>query len=89
MKKYDARMITDTNRTILVTGATGTQGGAVVKQLLARGYHVRALCRDPESPTARALADRGVEVHRGDLDDRASIDAAVAGVHGVFGVQNF
>lgn len=82
-------MSTDANRKILVTGATGTQGGAVVKQLLARGYRVRALCRDPASPAARTLADNGVEVYHGDLDDRASIDAAVAGVHGVFGVQNF
>jgi uncharacterized protein YbjT (DUF2867 family) len=79
----------DASHKILVTGATGTQGGAVAKQLLARGYRVRALCRDPESPAARALADSGVEVCRGDLEDRPSIDAAVAGVYGVFGVQNF
>jgi uncharacterized protein YbjT (DUF2867 family) len=82
-------MSTDANRKILVTGATGTQGGAVVKHLLARGYRVRALCRDPGNQAARALTDKGVEVYRGDLDDRASIDAAVAGVDGVFGVQNF
>lgn len=82
-------MSTDASHKILVTGATGTQGGAVAKQLLARGYRVRALCRDPESPAARALADSGAEVCRGDLEDRPSIDAAVAGVYGVFGVQNF
>ena len=76
-------------REILVTGASGAQGGAVARHLLRRGYPVRALCRDPEKPAARALAAAGVRVVPGNLDDRASLDAAVAGVHGVFGVQNF
>jgi uncharacterized protein YbjT (DUF2867 family) len=74
---------------ILVTGATGQQGGAVVRHLLQRGWSVRALCRDPEKPAARALADVGVRVLRGNLDDRASLDEAVKGVYGVFGLQNF
>lgn len=77
------------NRDILVTGATGTQGGAVVRSLLQRGYRVRALCRNPSSPAARALAAMGVQVYPGDLEDRASLDTAVAGAYGVFGVQNF
>lgn len=78
-----------TTSEILVTGATGTQGGAVVRSLLKRGYGVRALCRSPESPAARALAEKGVRVVRGDMEDRASLEAAMKGAHGVFGVQNF
>jgi uncharacterized protein YbjT (DUF2867 family) len=74
---------------ILVTGATGAQGGAVVRHLLQHGWPVRALCRDPGTPAARALAEAGVRVLRGDLGDRTSLDEAVKGAHGVFGLQNF
>ncbi|HSN98963.1 MAG TPA: NmrA/HSCARG family protein [Candidatus Nanopelagicales bacterium] len=74
---------------ILVTGATGVQGSAAARHLLKHGYRVRALCRDPDKPAARALAEAGVRVLRGDFDDRASLDAALEGAHGVFGVQNF
>lgn len=77
------------DRDILVAGATGTQGGAVARRLLTRGYRVRALCRAPESPAARSLADAGVRVYPGDLEDRASLTAALEGAYGVFGVQNF
>ncbi|GGN31799.1 NAD(P)H-binding protein [Streptomyces fuscichromogenes] len=65
---------------ILVTGATGTIGSDVVRQLAGRGAKVRALTRDP----ARARADAGVEVVRGDYGDPASLDAALAGVTAVF-----
>jgi uncharacterized protein YbjT (DUF2867 family) len=44
---------------VLVTGATGKQGGHLVRELLARGHTVRALTRKPESPAAAALAERG------------------------------
>lgn len=77
------------NSEILVTGATGRQGGAVVRHLLRRGHRLRALCRDPGSGAARALASAGVRVFRGDLDERGTLDRAVAGVHGVFGIQDF
>ncbi|MFI5835923.1 NmrA/HSCARG family protein [Micromonospora sp. NPDC051300] len=78
------------DRTILVTGATGTQGGATVRALLARGRPVRALVRDPDGEAARALAaDGNVSLVRGDLSDPASLRAAMAGVHGVFSVQTF
>ncbi|MGW7481813.1 NmrA family NAD(P)-binding protein [Nonomuraea muscovyensis] len=76
-------------RTILVTGATGNQGGAVARALLGRGWTVRALVRDPGSAAARALAELGATLHRGDLDDPASVRAAMTGVHGVFSVQPF
>jgi uncharacterized protein YbjT (DUF2867 family) len=53
------------DRPILVAGATGRQGGAVVRHLLDRQLTVRALVRQPESDRAKALAARGVEITRG------------------------
>jgi uncharacterized protein YbjT (DUF2867 family) len=77
------------NRTILVTGATGQQGGATARHLLAKGWQVRALTRDPNKPAAQALAQAGAEIVRGDNEDRASLDAALQGAYGVFAVQTF
>lgn len=76
-------------RPVLVSGATGNQGGAVARYLLERGFGVRALTRDPNKPAARALAERGAEVVKGDLEDRSSLDRALDGIYGVFSVQNF
>jgi uncharacterized protein YbjT (DUF2867 family) len=75
---------------ILVAGATGNQGGAVVDALLDQPdrWRVRALTRDPSGAPARALADRGVEIVPGDMGDAKSLEPALAGAHGVFGVQN-
>jgi uncharacterized protein YbjT (DUF2867 family) len=82
--------MTMSRKKILVFGATGAQGGSVARHLLARGvFDVRAFTRNPESPAAQALRDLGAEVVKGDLDDRASIQAALAGVSGVYGVTNF
>ncbi|MDO7834410.1 NmrA family NAD(P)-binding protein [Sphingobium sp. HBC34] len=75
------------SKIILVTGATGMQGGATVDALLANGFTVRALVRDPQSASSSALAARGVELARGDFDDLASLDAAMHGVDGVFSMQ--
>jgi uncharacterized protein YbjT (DUF2867 family) len=75
-------------RTILITGATGKQGGAVAAELAGAGFSVRAMTRNPDSAAARALAARGVAVVRGDLDDEASIGSALEGVWGAFAVQN-
>ena len=77
-----------TAKIILVTGATGQQGGAVVRHLLARGWNVRALTRDPEKPAAQALRQAGVSVIQGDNEDGASLDAALHDAYGVFSVQN-
>ncbi len=82
-------MINNKGKIVLVTGATGSQGGAVARSLLASGWSVRAITRDPSKPAARALAEKGVQVVRGDLDDRASVDQALKGVYGVFSVQAF
>jgi len=80
-------MSTSTISSVLVTGATGKQGGAVVRALLKAGRPVRALTRDPASAAGQALAAQGVEVVKGDFTDTASLNAALAGVDGVFSVQ--
>jgi uncharacterized protein YbjT (DUF2867 family) len=77
------------DRLILVTGATGQQGGAAARHLLAHGWRVRGLTRSASADKARALQERGAEVVEGDLYDRASVDAALQGAYGVFSVQNF
>jgi uncharacterized protein YbjT (DUF2867 family) len=77
------------DRTILVTGATGRQGGAVIRHLLPKGWRVRALTRDTGSAAAKALAREGVEVMRGDLEEPHSLEPAVRGVYGVYSVQDF
>jgi uncharacterized protein YbjT (DUF2867 family) len=59
---------------ILVSGATGNQGGAVARRLLKRGFRVRALRRDTQKPEAQALTKGGAEVVRGDLNNRSSVD---------------
>jgi uncharacterized protein YbjT (DUF2867 family) len=75
---------------IAVVGATGNQGGAVTRKLVAAGgWHVRGLTRDPDKSEARALAELGVELVKADLDDRSSLERAFRGAHGVFSVQNF
>jgi len=76
-------------KTILVTGGTGRQGGAVARDLLRRGFSVRALVRDPRKAQARALEEAGAVLVRGDMDDEASLAAATEGVYGVFSVQTF
>ncbi|GLZ35234.1 hypothetical protein Lesp02_74210 [Lentzea sp. NBRC 105346] len=73
---------------VVVTGATGRQGGAVARHLLAAGWRVRALTRDPDSASARRLAAAGAEMVRADMADIASLRPAFAGAHGVFSVQN-
>ncbi|RAY12941.1 NmrA/HSCARG family protein [Actinomadura craniellae] len=73
--------------TILVTGATGGQGGAVARRLLDDGWAVRALVRDPDKQGAKDVKALGAELVTGDLDDLDSLRAAAQGVHGVFSVQ--
>ncbi|GAB4583057.1 NmrA/HSCARG family protein [Nocardia sp. IFM 10818] len=79
--------MTTNHETILVTGATGGQGGAVARSLLSGGWTVRALVRDPGAPAVRELAALGAQVVPGDLDDPESLRAAAQGCHGVFSVQ--
>ncbi|MCU1648227.1 MAG: NmrA family transcriptional regulator [Nocardia sp.] len=72
------------NDLILVTGATGQQGGATARRLLAAGRPVRALVRDPESAAAQELAAAGAELARGDFDDPETLTAALSGARAVF-----
>src|SRR6266550_2876191 len=73
--------------TVLVTGATGKQGGHLVRELLARGHSVRAMTRNPESSAAAALAERGVTIVAGDFDDQGSLERASRGVDTVFAMS--
>jgi len=72
---------------VLVTGATGRQGGATARALLANGVPVRALVRDPATDRARAVGALGAELVTGDLDDRDSVTRAARGARAVFSVQ--
>lgn len=73
--------------TVLVTGATGKQGGGVARRLLERGHQVRAFTRKADSPAATALAGLGAQLATGSLEDRAALDRAAAGVDAVFAMS--
>ena len=80
------------HRSVLVVGATGKQGGAVVDRLLSEEYgkfDVHALTRSPESERARALADRGATVVSGDLQDESSYREAVETADAVYCMTHF
>jgi uncharacterized protein YbjT (DUF2867 family) len=80
--------IGEDDQTVLVIGATGTQGGFVARALLERRVRVRALTRDPQSAASRSLALAGAQVAQGDLDDSTSLVAALVGVDSIFSVQD-
>lgn len=73
---------------ILVTGATGKQGGAVARYLVKSGFKVKALTRRPDSAVAGFLKSLGIDLVRGDYDDPKSLEPALEGTWGVFAVQN-
>jgi uncharacterized protein YbjT (DUF2867 family) len=73
---------------VLITGVTGQQGGALARALSGKGFKLRGLTRKPEGESAQKLKALGVEIVTGDLDDVASVKAALAGAWGVFSVQN-
>jgi len=77
---------------IAVTGATGAQGGGLIRAILAHpegGFRARAITRNPDGEKAHALAALGVEVVQADLDDEVSLADAFAGAYGAFCVTNF
>ena len=83
-------MNTSTRSTVLVSGGTGQQGGATVRQLLQAGrVNVRVLTRDLTSQRARQLATQGVELALGDFDDPTALAKALTGVTAAFSVQGF
>lgn len=73
---------------IVVAGATGNQGGAVVRHLLAQGFGVRALTRQPRSERAARLQAAGAEIVQGDFLERPSLMQALEGAYGAFSVQS-
>jgi len=80
----------NTGETLLITGATGRQGGAVLRHLLKqRGWKLRALVHRADPRGVDGLKQQGVEFVQGDLEDVSSLEAAVRGVYGVYSVQNF
>ncbi|MCZ7574859.1 MAG: NmrA/HSCARG family protein [Ardenticatenaceae bacterium] len=81
-------MTTANSQTIVVTGATGLQGGAVTRHLLKEGWSVRGLTRNAAGNQAQALKALGAEVVQGDMEDVASLRPVFAGAYGVYSVQN-
>jgi len=77
------------DKTVLVTGATGRQGGAVVRHMQPKGWKLRALTRNPNSYAAKQLARQGVELVQGDLDEPGSLELAARGAYGIYSVQDF
>lgn len=77
----------NSDKTVLVLGATGKQGGSTARHLLERGWSVRAFVRDPNATKARALVDLGATLAVGDLEDTDSVYRAMKGVYGVFSIQ--
>jgi uncharacterized protein YbjT (DUF2867 family) len=75
------------SKLVLVTGATGKQGGACVEALLTHGHQVRALTRNSASPAAKRLRERGVEIAVGDFTDRDSLVGAVRDVDAVYAMS--
>ena len=63
-------------KTVLVTGATGQQGGSIGKRLTAKGYQVLGLTRNPEAPAAKNLENLGMEMIQGNFDDAPGLEAA-------------
>ena len=80
-------MVSTTGRTVAVVGATGRQGGQVVRHLLAEGWRVRALSRTPSGKKGAGLRSLGADVVYADLENPASLDSAFADVSGVFAMQ--
>ena len=79
--------MTSNDRTIVICGATGQQGGAVLDALLRGGEsHLVALSRDPDAQRANAIRQRGVEVRQADLRERDALSGAFTGAYGVYGV---
>ena len=81
--------MSNSDKLVLVTGATGRQGGAVIRHMRPKGWRLRALSRNTKSYAARELARQGVELVQGDLDDPASLERAARGAYGIYSVQDF
>ncbi|KAL4892943.1 NAD(P)-binding protein [Aspergillus ambiguus] len=75
---------------IVILGATGNQGGSVAETFLQEPeWRVRAVTRNPLGPKAQALAARGADVVKADLDDPSSLSSAFEDAHVIFAVSDF
>lgn len=77
---------------IVVLGATGNQGSSVINTYLNQGryqWKIRGVSRDISSDKAQTLTARGVEMVKGDLNDRSSLNAAFTGAHALFVVSDY
>ncbi|KAK9388155.1 hscarg protein [Lipomyces mesembrius] len=82
--------MTPTKPIIVVTGATGAQGGSVLCALQAtERFSLRAVTRNLQAEAAQALARSGVELVEGDATDEQSMERAFAGAWGAYFVTNF
>ena len=82
------------SKLLTVFGATGAQGGSVVKVVLghpklSQQFRIRAITRDPSSSKAKALAEQGVEPVKADLNDESSLQEAIKGSYAVYAVTNY
>ncbi|KAK5740682.1 hypothetical protein LTR17_004487 [Elasticomyces elasticus] len=78
------------SKLITVVGATGTQGGSVIRALLdSHDYNLRAITRNRNSEAAQSLAAKGIEIVEANLHDLSSLKAAFAGSYAIFGVTNY
>lgn len=75
-------------KVILVTGATGLQGGSVAREALKQGFQVRILVRDINSSKAQTLIQSGAEAVEGDFDNPSSLERAMQNADAVFSMTN-
>ena len=80
-------MVSKEGKIIVVIGATGRQGGQVVRHLVKEGWQVRAVTRNPDSKKATALKSLGVDVVRADMNDKSSLESAFRNAYGVYNMQ--
>ncbi|KAI4161189.1 MAG: hypothetical protein LQ342_005085 [Letrouitia transgressa] len=81
-------------KVLVVFGATGNQGGSVIKSILsdpaaAQEFRIRGITRDPSKPNAQALTAKGVECVTGDINNKESLTKALTGAHSVYAVTNY
>ncbi len=76
------------SKVVVISGATGQQGGATARALAGKGFTIRALTRKPDSEASQALKALGAEIVQAELDDEASVRAALKGAWGAYAVQN-
>ncbi len=81
--------MTNADKTVLITGASGRQGGAAIRHMMPKGWKLRALVYKADDATVQRFNSQGIEVVRGNLEDPASLEGAVRGAYGVYSVQDF